>query len=337
MRGYQIRKFRGNGCEIGLYMGQQVKGRFKSIIDHYIKAMDRAYHLDCSRLAKESSEWLARLPEEYQLELESLAYGSGVRLDKIAQWIYCSRFISGGCSSFIICREDALWVGRNHDDAGPGLWRNINIIEKEARIPVVLFGQEGALFSHTGFNNRKLWLHYNHLPAWDAPGPEEKAIPPFVFIRMALENCNNIGDVEKLLQAAFRDDGMYLFAVDGKSNTYGVYECTCKSYVKRQSSKPYIAGSNHYVATPVPKGFRNGDASSASRLSRMECLLAAMKTEDPCRDLIRILSDPEVEQNQGGAGTVYANLACPARNLYYYACNGFPAASGAPFEEVTFP
>ncbi|NLW02206.1 MAG: hypothetical protein GX027_02940 [Clostridiaceae bacterium] len=337
MRGYQIQKFRGNGCEIGLYMGKQVRGRFRSIIEDFLKAVDRAYRLDFGMLENEALALLSRLPEEYQLEVESLAYGSAVKLERIAQWIYCDRFVSDGCSSFIACRDGTVWVGRNFDHAGPCHWRNINVIEKEGRIPVVIFGQEGALFSHTGFNPRKLWLHYNHLPAWDMPGSDEKSIPPFVFTRMALENCGSIGDVEKLLQATVRDGGMNLFAVDGKNNTYAVYECTCKGFVKRQSGKAYIAGANHYVATAVPRGFKNGDPSSGSRLKCMDSLLAGMRIEDPRRDYIGILSHPDVEQNLGAFGTVYANLACPSKALYYYACNGFPAASKAEFEEVILP
>lgn len=337
MRGYQIRRFRGNGCEIGLYMGKHLKGRFKSIIDNFLKAVDRAYHLDCNRLGKEALACLSRLPEEYQLEVESLAYGSAVKLDRIAQWIYCDRFVTNGCSGFIACMNDTVWVGRNFDHAGPCLWRNINVIEKESRIPVVIFGQEGSLFSHTGFNLRKLWLHYNHLPAWDEPDPEEKSVPPFVFIRMALENCCCISDVEKMLQATVRNGGMNLFAVDGKNNTYAVYECTCRGYVKRQTSKAFITGTNHYTATMAPRGAKNGDPTSVSRQKRMEELLAAHGIEDPYRDYIRILSDPKVEQDLGDSGTVYANLACLSKDLYYYACNGFPAASKAAFEEVVLP
>lgn len=337
MRGYQIQRLKGNACEIGLYAGRQVKGRLKAMIDRFLKAVDRAYHLDCSRLANEAAAWLAKLPEEYQMEVESMAYGSGVKLDKIAQWIFCERFIPGSCASFIIGLDDAIWVGRNYDYAGPNLWRGVNVIEKESRIPVMLFGQESALFSQTGCNARQLWIHCNHLPVWDAPEPEEKAIPPFAFVRMALENCSYISDVEKLLQAFARDDGMNLFVADGKNNTFAVFECACRSYVKRQSDKAFIAGANHYVATPTPMGFINGDSSSVSRLSRMESLLEAVKVEDPCRDLIQILAHPEVEQNLGDSGTVYANLACPTKNLYYFACDGFPAASRAAFEEVVFP
>jgi len=337
LTGYQIQRFKGNGCEIGLHIGFQLKGRLKGIIDHFIRAVDKACRLDFNRLKKEASTWLEKLPEEYLVEVESLAYGSGVKLEPIAQWLYCERFITGACTGFIVCLEDAVWVGRNYDHVGPGLWRHINVIEKEARIPVVLFGQQGALFSFTGYNSHKLWLHCNRLPAWDTPAPEEKAIPPFVFIRMALEHCNDLGEVEKLLQVFQRDSGMNLFAVDGKSNTYAIYECTCKGYIKRQSGKNFIAGTNHYVSTTVPGEFRNGDPMSISRLNRMEYLLETMKMNEPCRDLVHVLSDPQIEQNLGESGTVYANLACPSKGLYYFACNGFPAASRAAFEEVVLP
>lgn len=337
MSGYRIQRFTGNSCEIGLQIGCHLKGRLRTVIDQFIKAVDQVHHLDLSKLNSEAPAWLSRLPEEFLLELESMAYSSGVKLDRIAQWIYCDRYIAGGCTSFICKVGEDTWVGRNNDYAGPNLWRNINVIEKEGYIPVVLFGLEGEIFSGTGYNTDMLWLHYNYLPVWDSPNPDEKAIPPFVFIRMALQKCKNLNDVEHLLQTVVRDGGMNLFAVDGRNNNFAVYECTCRGFVKRQSIGKYIAGSNHYIDTKLPKGLDIGDASSEMRLAKMEYLLQNKSITNPYHDLAGILADPGVEQNNGLSGTVYANLACPARNIFYYACNGFPAASKARFEEVILP
>lgn len=337
MSGYHIQRFRGNSCEIGLKIGCHLKGRLRGVIDQFIKAVDQANHLDFGKMEKEAPAWLGKLPEEFLLELESMAYSTGVKLDRIAQWIYCERYITGGCTSFISKAGEDVWVGRNNDYAGPNLWRNINVIEKEGCIPVILFGLEGEIFSKAGYNAEKLWLHYNHLPVWDRPEPDEKAIPPFVFVRMALQKCKSLSDVEHLLQTYVRDGGMNLFAVDGKKNSFAVFECTCRGFVKRQSNGKNIAGSNHYVETKPPKEFSVNASSSMKRLENIEMLLETRRISDPYKDFISILADPGVEQNNGLSGTVYANLACPSKGLYYYACNGFPAASKARFEEVILP
>ena len=52
------------------------------------------------------------------------------------------------------------------------------------------------------------------------------------------------------------------------------------------------------------------------------------------KDLASILSNPNVEQNNGLYGTVYANIACPAIDEFYYACDDFPAASKSQWKLV---
>lgn len=333
MKGYTISMLEGNGCEIGFKLGRSVKGRFETMITQYLDMVDSIYPLDYDRMKREALDWLLNLPEEYLNEIDSLSYGSGVKLDRIAAFYYCMRFYTEGCTGYVAWHDGNVWVGRNHDAVGPNLWRHIHVIRKVDCIPVILFGQEGDLYSGTGYNENGLWLHYHSLPEWEKNLPE-KGIPPYVFLRMALEKCNTINDVENMLKMISRDSAMLLFAVDGRTNGYGVYECAHKGYMKRAMAKQYIAGANHTI---LYKGRMPKSGSSLQRQAKMEYCLKTNPITDPFADFKTILADPEIEQKDGLRGTVYASVACPALGLYYYACNGFPAASVAPFEEVIIP
>ncbi len=333
MKGYTISIFEGNGCEIGFQLGRSVKGRFEVMITQYLNMVDAVYPLDYGRMKREALDWLLSLPEEYLNEIDSLSYGSGVKLERIAVYYYSNRFITESCTGFVAWHDGNIWVGRNHDAVGPNLWRHIHVIRKEECIPVVLFGQEGDLFSGTGYNEKRLWLHYHTLPEGEKT-PPDKGLPPYVFLRMALEKCNTLNDVENMLKTYSRDSAMLLFAVDGRTNGYGVYECAHKGYMKRAMAMHYIAGANH---TLLYKGRMPKNGSSHQRQAKMEHCLKSNPITDPLSDFRAILADPEIEQNNGLRGTVYAAIACPALGLCTYACNGFPAASMAPFEEIIIP
>lgn len=247
-------------------------------------------------------------------------------MDLIAQWIFFDKFLDGGCTSFIIVDKNGnLWVGRNNDYIAPKMWSHVNIISKRDMIPVMLFGMGGDLFSGTGYNKEKIWLHYNWLPVWDIP--KKDAYPPYVFLRMALESCKNIKDLENMLRYIPRDGGMNLFFIDGKDNTCAVYECMCNDFIKREITGKYIAGANHYnITSVVPVDYNYDFSGSYKRQKSMENILENI--DFSVKDLISVLSNPNIEQNNGLHGTVYSNIACPATDELYYACDGFPAASG---------
>jgi hypothetical protein len=217
------------------------------------------------------------------------------------------------------------------------MWSYVNIISKENTIPVMLFGMGGDLFSGTGYNKEKIWLHYNWLPIWDIPAQE--AYPPYVFLRMALESCRNLTELESMLRHIPRDGGMNLFAVDGKDNSCAVYECICNGYIKREVDYRYTVAANHFNITSVPADFNHDFSNSRGRQKAAENILSDINdisgrdsTDFIVKDLISVLSNPDVEQNNGLRGTVYANIACPFTGELYYACDDFPAASKGQWE-----
>ena len=132
-----------------------------------------------------------------------------------------------------------------------------------------------------------------------------------------------------------RDGGMNLFFVDGKENTCAVYECTCNNFIKREMNRKYIAGANHYNITSLPLNHEHDFSGSYKRQKAAEYILGNMgDTDFGVKDLISVLSDASIEQDNGLYGTVYANIACPATDELYYACDGFPAASGSRWQRI---
>ena len=55
------------------------------------------------------------------------------------------------------------WVARNNDMFVPGIWGHATIREIKGRIPTLTFGQEGDVFTATGVNRERLWLHHHAL------------------------------------------------------------------------------------------------------------------------------------------------------------------------------
>lgn len=330
-----INKFKGKSKDIGISIGKSIGGkRFQKNINKMIKTVHNSYGIDFEKLEKESMLWLESIPSDYQEELEGVSLGSGCSIEKIAQWYYSSMCIDGGCTSFITKIDNLWWVGRNNDYLLPKLWGHVNIIEVDGKIPVMLFGLEGDIFSGTGFNKEKLWIHYNWLPVWDIPLKSKEQIAPFIFIRRALERCKSIDDVEMLLQNKIRDGGMNLFVIDGENNEIAVFECTCKNYKKRLIEGSYIAGANHYCAIKVPDKFNFDFEDSINRQSSLEKLLLEKKDKISTENMIDILADSSVEQNNNLSGTVYSNITCPSKNLIWFAYDGFPAASKSNWKKV---
>lgn len=75
---------------------------------------------------------------------------------------------------------------------------------------------------------------------------------PYVFIRQALETCSSVRELEDFLSSCIRDTGMTLFAIDGKTNDYSVYECTCNNFVKRKARTGFIVAANHHNEYSYP-------------------------------------------------------------------------------------
>jgi hypothetical protein len=283
------------------------------------------------------------LPTRFQDEFEGMAEGANISLQRLAEFAYIEECDAKQCSGAIYLHENQAWVARNNDFYVPELWGYAAIREVDGRFPTINFDMEGGIFTPTGINKEKLWLHYNFLPVWDEPAPNKPHVPPYVFLTEALELCHTISDVETLLDATDRDGGMLLFAVDGKNNEFALFDCMCAKYARRESSDGWIVGTNHYC------GFEDltlDDAAKAplgtlSRFSRMENLMQTLSASQTRlnlpTDLIRILADDEIERRDQQVVTVYSNVACPCKDEIWYTFGGYPAASKGNWQRLEWP
>lgn len=337
----RIYHFKGSPREIGFAAGRRLGSKLEQTIGHFIACQDDSK--DMQKLHAGALPWLRNLPKRFQEEFEGMAEGADIPLQRLAEWSYIEEMESKQCSGAVFLFNNQAWVARNNDLYAPDLWGYVTIREVEGRIPTINFTMEGDIFTPTGINKEKLWLHYNFLPVWDKPSPNKPHVPAFVFLTEALELCHTISDVETLLNETDRDGGMMLFAVDGKTNEFALFDCTCSKHYRREPSDDWIVGTNHYCAT---EDLTLTDADkeplgTLNRFSRMENLMrtlsASQTPPDLPADLIRILADDEIERRDKQVVTVYSNVACPSTGEIWYTFGGYPSASKGNWQRFEWP
>jgi hypothetical protein len=336
----RIYQFKGNPFEIGLAAGRALGVKLEQTIAHYIARREHAS--DVTELHRGALPWLRRLPKRFQDEFEGMAEGAQIPLQRLAEWSYIEECEANRCSAAVASFDQRAWVARNNDTYVPELWGYVTVKEVDGRIPTLSFSMEGDVFTPTGINKEKLWLHYNYLPVWDEPEPGKPHVPGYVFLTEALEMCRTLDDVEAFLRETHRDGGMMLFAVDGKTNDFAVYECLCARYFRRDASEGWIIGTNHYCACEDRTlGEDEGSVSTLKRFRRLQGLVEALYAapEPPSLPgaLIRILADDEIERRNAELVTAYANVACPASGEIWYTFGGYPAASAGNWQRLAWP
>jgi len=332
----RICHLKGNPREIGIVRGRLLGESLEENISHYIEGRPQHQEdLDQVQLQSEALPFLHRLPLRFQEELEGLAEGAGVPLQRIAEWIAVEQCIHDSCSGFISVIGGHAWVGRNNDFRVPDAWGYVTIREVDNRIPTLSFGMEGDVFTGTGINQEHLWIHSQFLPAYDSPRFSKAHLPGYVILMEALETCSTIRDVENLLESIDRDGGVILFIVDGKTNEFALFECSCRNYSRLEPVRGSLIGTNHSRSTKPA----DISESSAQRLDRFTELVGWNDWEGIITpgDLITILADDRVEQRDGNYITVESAVACPGEKFIWYTLGGYPAASRGNWSRIEWP
>jgi hypothetical protein len=326
---------KGSPWSAGVALGQALGERLEENITRYIETGPAQHgRIDRDKLQQGAIPWLRRLPERFQVELEGMAAGANLPLQRLAEWCYVEECMEFGCSSAVGRVDGRTWLARNNDLWAPDMWGYVMTREIDGRIPRIDLGLEGEIFTSSGINREQLWLHYNYLPAPDRPSGRKPYYPCYVLLSQALESCSSIPEVEALLDQYDRDDGMMLFAVDGKIDEFAVIECTSTSFQRRQSSGNWTVGTNHYC-TPLGPAAKRED--SQKRYQRMQTLISQTSHINPPADLIGILADEGVEVCGESYGTVYAAVACPSLPAIWYTFGGYPAASAGNWQPLNWP
>ncbi len=337
----RISHYKGTPHEIGVQIGRAMGKRLEQNIHYYIEHFPGS--IDMQKVHAHALLWMRRLPVRFQEELEGMAEGSKVPLQLLAEWSYVEEYENQECSGAVLLAGGHAWVARNNDSYVPEMWGYVTVREVEGRIPSISFSMEGDVFTPTGINAEKLWLHYNWLPAWDKPAPGKPHMPAFVFLTDALELCRSISDVEAMLSETDRDGGMMLFAVDGKTDEFALFDCSRSAHYRREPRGTWIAGTNHYCTIQDRTLTEQDEApfGTVSRFRRMEQLVGALAAPGTVPHLpgglIRALADPAIERNDSPLVTVYSNVACPSTGETWYTFGGYPAASKGNWQRLAWP
>jgi hypothetical protein len=162
-------------------------------------------------------------------------------------------------------------------------------------------------------------------------------MPAFVLLTDMLETCKTLEDVEESLAQNDRDGGMMLFAVDGKTDKFAIYECSCSQVFKRTPAQGWLVGTNHFYNRPLPEGYQNSKLREDLLASMTERLVKRQGEISYPEDLIASLADKRIEANRENWWTVYANVACPSKKQVWYTFGGYPAASHGDWQPVEWP
>lgn len=340
---HRIQHAAGTPYQIGLEIGGRLGSRLEDNISRCIQArtaLQRDFPVQSWKSG--ALPWLMNLPSRFADEFKGMADGAGLPLQRLAEWAFLEVILDSSCTGLILEHAGQVWVARNNDIFAPDLWGYVSIREVRDRMPTITFGLEGDVFSPTGVNREKLWLHYNYLPARDRPRPDQPHLPPYAFLVEALETCRTLADLEKTLAGIQRGAAMLLFAVDGKNQQAALYECTCREARKIPLENEPLLGTNHFRYLPGNPGISNlPPRGSRKRLDRLQFLVekqvGAVEKIPLHQKLIRILSDDEIEARQGESVTAYANAACPGRGEIWYTFGGAPAASRGNWDRLYWP
>ena len=341
----RVHHLKGTPWEVGHTTGQILGEKLEQNITRYITEFGNAddkFSIDRDKLHRDALPWLQSLPQRFQEEFAGIAAGAQLSLQRVAEWFFIEQCAILRCSSTVSILNGHAWVARNNDTIAPGMWGYVSIREIEGRIPTISFGREGDVFVPTGINKERLWLHYNYLPVGDSLAADKPHLPPFVFMMDALETCCTIREVEALLDTVQRSDGMLLFAVDGKTDEFAIFECGHHTHYRRDPSENWIVGTNHYCMCDDPDGpLEEKPLSTLSRFQRLETLLEAVyrrpaEVQLPTA-LIELLADDEVERRDETFATVYSNVACPHTGEIWYTFGGYPAASNGNWQKLEWP
>ncbi len=106
----------GSPYQVGRQLGERLQETLANDIAHYLNAGPlQAGEITAKQLSAGALDWAHSLPQRFLDEMEGLADGAGIPLQRVAEWGYADSGGKTGCSAFLLRTGDGLWVGRNND------------------------------------------------------------------------------------------------------------------------------------------------------------------------------------------------------------------------------
>jgi len=336
---------RGEPEAMGFFHGRAIRPMLERAFDAYLDEMARLTKVPREALAPKADAWLRCLPLHVQREIAGMAEGAGRSVDEITRFLYADiASASPLCSGILTDTPEGPWAARNCDWWRACLMRGTSVVvhETPGLIPVLAVGIAGDIDVDTGANAERLWIHVHTLFTRDKPRTNHTSLSWLFWTREALETCASLEELERFLSVVDRDRGMILFAADGKTGEYAVYEATCASWERIDPDPgPTITATNHCQAKHPDDPERRGRSRAGSSTARLTALRARIESSgrlQPPRDLEKALADPLVEMRTPvNLATIYAAACNPKRGELLFASGRCPAASQGRWRRIPWP
>lgn len=144
----RIISLKGTPREVGYDLGRLLANRIEATMERYLHSGPLLHEtLDVQKLKQGSVLWLENLPERFKEEIQGIAEGAHIPVERLAEWYFSEDCVDAGCTGIIVRRDEGIWVARNNDYLAPELWGYACVREISGRIPVIGFGREGDVFT----------------------------------------------------------------------------------------------------------------------------------------------------------------------------------------------
>ena len=170
------------------------------------------------------------IPERYQREMEGLADGADVDLNKLRWMLVVSELTERYCSAFAVFGKATgngkLYHGRNFDwMMGAGLQDDAALIlyEPDGMLPFASAGYFGTVGALSGMNMEGISI--SQIGAINKDGAF-RGTPLMVMLRRILEEAKDLGKVTDIIANSKRTVGYNYVVADGKAMAAKAYE-TC--------------------------------------------------------------------------------------------------------------
>jgi hypothetical protein len=235
IKGTKVVHLSGTPYEMGYGHGHLLKEDVRDVMGGLERGLDRlcrksgvprfvaTYILDL--LYKRTSP---HIPQRYKRELEGLADGSGVSLERLRRAHVVSVLTERACSSFAVfgpaTADGKLYHGRNFDWAmGLGLQDKaaLFLYHPEGHIPFASPSYIGSIGCLSGMNREGISIAQIGAVSTDS---RFDGIPLMFLLRRLLEECRNVTEAEALIRGARRTVGYNYVVADGKAREARAFE-----------------------------------------------------------------------------------------------------------------
>lgn len=327
--------------------GREIAAQLRpSFLDGYLETFCGIKRLTRDEMRAQGKAWFDELPEWFQREIDGIATGARSSLADTVDYLYADIAtvgeggVSGPLCSAVLA--DGPRIVRNCDWYTALLTRGTAAVvhETPGRVPVMALGIYGDIDVDTGVNRAGLWLHAHTLFARPKPRGERPRLSWLFWLREALETCESVDDVDRMLVEIERDRGIILVCSELFSGRGAIFEAGIDTHTRADFEGPAMCATNHHRSkhpTDPARLARSREGSTTKRYERLLSIAGGARVDRS------VLMDERVEMRTPEfIRTIYSAevIGGGGRPRIWFASggsDGTPAASGGAWHEVAWP